>query len=340
LKKQGDSQKAELENSYKDQIKVLKTMLDELRQNEFKAKFPKNSLSTSGNLNVSVGGNTSLDVMSESVLEDSHLQRPIPPKELGRAASSVPCSIESIHSRSSSNIDYDIQEERTHPKLSEVRFGLEDPELKARLTAEELRENVLLTIERMVQLRYEIIFPLLESIVKRAPKEIMRRLVRLSNETKSTFPDVVDSMFQWGIDKERIAIRASTGVNESEPPILPQQYGPGVYFHEIKRGIEAMFKTRGIWGALMEVREWLQQILRSLEGEGRFRIYESNTLTNFWRLLFWANELWRCIVFEEEDEELLEENKEKWAKELAEWTGLVLKCDWRDYFIIVSRNIT
>jgi len=217
----------------------------------------------------------------------------------------------------------------------EIRVGLEDEDLVGRLTAEELREDVHRQIERMVELRYQMLLPTLDKIVSEAPKEIMKRLVR-GCEIKSAFPDVIDSMFQWGIDKERKKTRATTGIAEPKLPILPSQYERGVNFYEIKIGIEARFKSAGAWGALCEVRDWLEQVLKSLEGEGRFRMYERSTLDNFWKLLFWANELWRCILFEEENQELVEKHKKLWVKELQGWTGLVLKCDWRDYFVIVS----
>jgi hypothetical protein len=70
-----------------------------------------------------------------------------------------------------------------------------------------IRELIFEKIDKIVELRYQLLLPKLELMVKQAPTEIMRKLVR-NNEIKSAFPDVVDIMFEWGIDKERRKNRA------------------------------------------------------------------------------------------------------------------------------------
>lgn len=117
---------------------------------------------------------------------------------------------------------------------------------------------------------------------------------------------------------------------------MPSRFTSGTEYYVIKNGISTSFKYGGIWGALSEVRGWLEKILKSLQGSNRFRLYEYNTLTNFWRLLFWGNEFWRGLLSEEENEATVLQNKSRWVKELQGWTGLVLKSDWRDYFALVS----
>lgn len=119
---------------------------------------------------------------------------------------------------------------------------------------------------------------------------------------------------------------------EPLPPILPSKFGTGPQYFDIKNAISIRFKYGGTWGALGEVRDWLQKLFKSMEGQARFRLYEFNTLMNFWRLIFWANQLWRGVLIEEEETELVLKNRQQWVKELRGWTGLVLKCDWRDYF--------
>lgn len=74
----------------------------------------------------------------------------------------------------------------------------------------ETREKIFQKLDQIVELQYQLILPTLGQVVKTAPTEIMRRLVR-NVELKSAFPGVVDTMFQWGMDQERKNARATAG---------------------------------------------------------------------------------------------------------------------------------
>jgi len=226
------------------------------------------------------------------------------------------------------------------PKLSSTRATLDIEDDDEDHPSSRVRDKVFRSIERMVDLRFQLNLPLLESIVKRAPKEIMRRLVSQPEEIKSVFPDMVDYMYLWGIEKERKTVRAAMGLPEPPrvPPLPRSDAGGWEDFFRTVLAIEIRMREDGIWGGLMEVKDALEELLRSVAGtEGRVKMYERPTLGRLWKLLAWAEELWRCVVIEEDsDPELVKRHKQKWADELEGWTGLVLKTDWRDYFFLVS----
>ncbi|XP_035710324.1 uncharacterized protein LOC110853174 isoform X2 [Folsomia candida] len=193
------------------------------------------------------------------------------------------------------------------------------------------REKIFEKMDKIVDLEFQLMQPCLKYVTQIAPRNIMKKQIKRC-EIKYAFPSVVDIMFQWGLEEKRRKERIETGIKEPLPPILPSKFGTGPQYFDIKNAISIRFKYGGTWGALGEVRDWLQKLFKSMEGQARFRLYEFNTLMNFWRLIFWANQLWRGVLIEEEETELVLKNRQQWVKELRGWTGLVLKCDWRDYF--------
>jgi len=98
--------------------------------------------------------------------------------------------------------------------------------------------------------------------------------------------------------------------------------------------IESLYLYSGAAKALEELSADLKKILLSLEKQNKFSLYEESKLVMFHRLLIWASELWIRVPYgKQQDDE--DEGKDD---HLKEWTGLALKIDWRDYFVIVCRS--
>ncbi|CAL8135531.1 unnamed protein product [Orchesella dallaii] len=200
----------------------------------------------------------------------------------------------------------------------------------------ETRQLIFFKLKSIIEKEFININPVLEQIVAAAPKEIMRRFVRFT-ASKTHFADVINSMFQWGIEYQRKKEAEANGEYvEVKYPTLPSIKNPPILDTSLfVVNLEQHFVYGSAWDALCMVKTLLKKLLNGLEGDRRFRLYEIGNLRTLWSFLAWTKAMWKFILFEEELEGVvdLHGGKDVWAKELKDWTGLILKIDWRDFYV-------
>lgn len=199
-----------------------------------------------------------------------------------------------------------------------------------------VRREIFETTRKLVHLEFiNNTKNLIDSIVVRAPKEIMARFTR-GIEIKTCFPDLVENMFLYGIQAQRRKENERKGdIVQKKYPKLKSGLSPQIIdMDKVYPVLESHFVYDSAWLALKHIKTQFITLLSELSGENRFRLYEFGNLKTLWELLVWTRHLWKYILFEEEFEDILSRHgRDTWIEELKTWTGLILKIDWRDFYV-------
>lgn len=200
------------------------------------------------------------------------------------------------------------------------------------------RKEIFHNLRGVLQRDYRCAAPVLERIIRKAPREIMARFAP-GPDIKTCFPDVIDSIFLYGTQeqkKKESGERNEYG-EQKYPKLASLDLNSYFDLEDLVSTLETQFVYGNSWQALKEAKLRLKVLLEGLQGEARFQLYQRPKLEALWHLLAWSEQFWKLIHFEEEcdiDGIKQKYGVELWKKELVEWTGLILKVDYRDFYAL------